>query len=104
MPSTPVHLPMNHPPAIDLGADDPAHQWPLFLRRIFANEIAAGNERLRFGKFGVAIVMNRGQRFSLFQDRKSTRLNSSHTVISYAVFCLIKKNIESFFCRINTAD
>src|SRR5437588_6941279 len=25
------------------------------------------------------------------QDRKSTRLNSSHTVISYAVFCLKKK-------------
>src|SRR6202012_710151 len=25
------------------------------------------------------------------QDRKSTRLNSSHTVISYAVFCLQKK-------------
>src|SRR5437588_6740958 len=28
------------------------------------------------------------------QDRKSTRLNSSHTVISYAVFCLKKKNRE----------
>src|SRR5437588_4165937 len=27
----------------------------------------------------------------LYQDRKSTRLNSSHTVISYAVFCLKKK-------------
>src|SRR5947207_7988353 len=27
-------------------------------------------------------------------DRKSTRLNSSHTVISYAVFCLKKKNDE----------
>src|SRR2546426_7533958 len=26
------------------------------------------------------------------QDRKSTRLNSSHLVISYAVFCLKKKN------------
>src|SRR5947207_11370941 len=26
-----------------------------------------------------------------FPDRKSTRLNSSHTVISYAVFCLKKK-------------
>src|SRR5438034_5599839 len=26
-----------------------------------------------------------------FEDRKSTRLNSSHTVISYAVFCLKKK-------------
>src|SRR5256885_6407263 len=28
------------------------------------------------------------------QDRKSTRLNSSHLVISYAVFCLKKKNIK----------
>src|SRR5437588_9387063 len=27
------------------------------------------------------------------EDRKSTRLNSSHTVISYAVFCLKKKNL-----------
>src|SRR5256885_12036824 len=26
------------------------------------------------------------------RDRKSTRLNSSHLVISYAVFCLKKKN------------
>src|SRR5260221_3092630 len=31
-------------------------------------------------------------------DRKSTRLNSSHTVISYAVFCLKKKTL-----RISTA-
>src|SRR5258708_26004643 len=30
--------------------------------------------------------INRGQ------DRKSTRLNSSHQIISYAVFCLKKKN------------
>src|SRR5256885_9420681 len=28
----------------------------------------------------------------LIQDRKSTRLNSSHLVISYAVFCLQKKS------------
>src|SRR5690348_17444030 len=28
----------------------------------------------------------------LFRDRKSTRLNSSHPSISYAVFCLKKKN------------
>src|SRR3989454_3218030 len=27
-----------------------------------------------------------------YADRKSTRLNSSHLVISYAVFCLKKKN------------
>src|SRR5436190_16377554 len=29
--------------------------------------------------------------FLNISDRKSTRLNSSHTVISYAVFCLKKK-------------
>src|SRR5260221_5486706 len=29
------------------------------------------------------------------RDRKSTRLNSSHTVISYAVFCLKKKKKSS---------
>src|SRR5258708_29567214 len=29
-----------------------------------------------------------------FQDRKSTRLNSSHQIISYAVFCLKKKNVN----------
>src|SRR5690606_40699158 len=30
--------------------------------------------------------------FDPFPDRKSTRLNSSHVKISYAVFCLKKKN------------
>src|SRR5256886_13444127 len=34
-------------------------------------------------------------------DRKSTRLNSSHSQISYAVFCLKKKNSRQrvFYCR-----
>src|SRR5207249_10497685 len=32
------------------------------------------------------------QRSPLVRDRKSTRLNSSHVSISYAVFCLKKKN------------
>src|SRR5438552_8946164 len=32
----------------------------------------------------------------LERDRKSTRLNSSHQIISYAVFCLKKKKIEKF--------
>src|SRR5437762_9878723 len=35
-----------------------------------------------------------GTRFS--PDRKSTRLNSSHRCISYAVFCLKKKNKRTF--------
>src|SRR5437868_9006459 len=33
--------------------------------------------------------------FPLQADRKSTRLNSSHVSISYAVFCLKKKNVEA---------
>src|SRR2546426_5419663 len=35
----------------------------------------------------------------LATDRKSTRLNSSHLVISYAVFCLKKKNTKHNPCR-----
>src|SRR5258708_10536606 len=36
-------------------------------------------------------------------DRKSTRLNSSHQIISYAVFCLKKKNVlrHSLFQSVN---
>src|SRR2546426_6731916 len=37
------------------------------------------------------------------QDRKSTRLNSSHLVISYAVFCLKKKKkiIKNMCCEVS---
>src|SRR5256885_11515755 len=35
------------------------------------------------------------EEFGLIGDRKSTRLNSSHLVISYAVFCLKKKNTSA---------
>src|SRR5260221_9885440 len=40
------------------------------------------------------------------QDRKSTRLNSSHTVISYAVFCLKKKKNKQIraFTRYTVTD
>src|SRR5438067_7502398 len=41
------------------------------------------------GKTPVLIVANQAP---ATQDRKSTRLNSSHVSISYAVFCLKKKN------------
>src|SRR5258708_14782766 len=34
-------------------------------------------------------------------DRKSTRLNSSHQIISYAVFCLKKKNNQSYIALAN---
>src|SRR5436190_12989611 len=38
-------------------------------------------------------------------DRKSTRLNSSHTVISYAVFCLKKKkNVRSVYDELSNLE
>src|SRR5256885_13063401 len=48
--------------------------------------IAHRQEHVRQGQAG-AVVDGRDT-----EDRKSTRLNSSHLVISYAVFCLKKKN------------
>src|SRR2546429_9935425 len=47
--------------------------------------------QLRFDKAGLAIIELRGVTNELELDRKSTRLNSSHGYISYAVFCLKKK-------------
>src|SRR6267154_5142801 len=38
------------------------------------------------------------------EDRKSTRLNSSHPSISYAVFCLKKKNTKHTFPHLITKD
>src|SRR5256885_6049079 len=38
------------------------------------------------------------------RDRKSTRLNSSHLVISYAVFCLKKKNHLNGHCSPSARD
>src|SRR2546426_8353887 len=53
---------------------------------------------LAVGSLAAAGNYSRDQLFYLYAllplavDRKSTRLNSSHLVISYAVFCLKKKN------------
>src|SRR5436190_18348605 len=51
----------------------------------------------RFGSYSIRTTEAATPSFlfrlkSIRRDRKSTRLNSSHTVISYAVFCLKKKN------------
>src|SRR5688572_30942841 len=49
-------------------------------------------ERLGRRAERIAPVDHRRDSARLNQDRKSTRLNSSHSQISYAVFCLKKKN------------
>src|SRR5256885_7027204 len=52
---------------------------------LFRSEPAGLDEGLRLDDRRLAITQQ------LLRDRKSTRLNSSHLVISYAVFCLKKK-------------
>src|SRR2546430_10983010 len=55
-------------------------------------EKKAANYRLRLSR---EYDVRRGRRRHMLgaRDRKSTRLNSSHSQISYAVFCLKKKKI-----------
>src|SRR5438034_1958892 len=75
-----------------------------FLSRVLGYErLREAQERVREVRNGVAAevrgleaglpdgVALAAARQAAEQDRKSTRLNSSHTVISYAVFCLKKK-------------
>src|SRR5256885_5584988 len=53
---------------------------------------------------GQAIDINNHGQVLINGDRKSTRLNSSHLVISYAVFCLKKKKISNLTtCQCNSA-
>src|SRR5690348_17974560 len=59
-------------------------------------------ERIRIGGLGILQVRKRAARMGrnpATGDRKSTRLNSSHPSISYAVFCLKKKTTTYPFSR-----
>src|SRR5690242_21434246 len=47
-------------------------------------------------KLVTATFVNDSQAIGFCPDRKSTRLNSSHMSISYAVFCLKKKNTHEY--------
>src|SRR5437867_6440738 len=68
-----IDLNIERPPLAGESAREPDHAG-LGRRVVALTEIAAG------GGGGADV-----------QDRKSTRLNSSHRTISYAVFCLKKK-------------
>src|SRR3712207_8251171 len=53
-------------------------------------------DRVLFGKYSGSEIKLDGEEFLIMredEDRKSTRLNSSHANISYAVFCLKKNHI-----------
>src|SRR3712207_7191900 len=73
-------------------------EWRMQLESVQAGSLAEGRRVLSAAK-GTAD-------FAIIdlEDRKSTRLNSSHANISYAVFCLKKKKIPitciiSYLCK-----
>src|SRR3712207_7231781 len=80
-------------PQVDVGVDVVARLDVLRLGRGHRGGLEAGlGQRLdqRVLRLRVEVVVGAPQELDL--DRKSTRLNSSHANISYAVFCLKKQN------------
>src|SRR5207244_6354104 len=88
----------NDPPAFDIltwNADNtrmPANMHSFYLRycyqenQLAKDEMTLAGRRLHLGKIREDVYI-----VGAVEDRKSTRLNSSHQIISYAVFCLKKK-------------
>src|SRR5256885_13156166 len=64
---------------------DPGAGEPLLIAQLHAAEIQ--HAVLHRGEHSLSAA----RALALIENRKSTRLNSSHLVISYAVFCLKKK-------------
>src|SRR2546426_6952795 len=73
-------------------------------RRAQTQGLGLETTRVRANERGIIAVDDRcrtdDQRiYAVGEDRKSTRLNSSHLVISYAVFCLKKKKKDrTMYC------
>src|SRR5439155_20018212 len=93
------------------GAADPAEQLARLARRArdaeavgAAYQLAArqveAREPDRVFEHRVGLADRADAAVGVVQDRKSTRLNSSHVAISYAVFCLKKKNMEELSKRL----
>src|SRR5438874_9680283 len=80
------------------SADHPyLHSFPtrrssdlIFDAKVSRHQRTVCHPKLRRFGYSLLVLPDTSQNSS--QDRKSTRLNSSHVEISYAVFCLKKKN------------
>src|SRR5688500_20092993 len=76
--------PSHRPEAVSLRESD-----MVFLRQVLISCAMRVLHLLQ--KAFLSAILQGNLKPVLYQDRKSTRLNSSHLVISYAVFCLKKK-------------
>src|SRR5207249_5555607 len=83
-------------PILRLPEDRGREELPQCLESVERARRAVGSNRdaRRAGVEPIAFVAEAGEGGVEAEDRKSTRLNSSHVSISYAVFCLKKKKKE----------
>src|SRR5690554_5168722 len=81
----------------NIGTSQRSGGWGVHIQQFsiyIENDLFAGSGRDRF-RTSHASISYHDDLYNVSlntQDRKSTRLNSSHVRISYAVFCLKKKN------------
>src|SRR3712207_7907683 len=74
----------NYPFSLGIASGDPTPDGFVIWTRLAPEPLE------RDGGMGIGVAPVK------WEDRKSTRLNSSHANISYAVFCLKKKKITSY--------
>src|SRR5258705_8988600 len=70
----------------------PGRRFADVQRQIVVPDVIVRPVRSGAGRMDFSVQLNPDVMPKLKSDRKSTRLNSSHLGISYAVFCLKKKN------------
>src|SRR5207249_8882925 len=75
-------------PKVD-GKDAGGSEYMVMWTRVLGGDDGAGRD------IDTAHFTGPADMRAFFGDRKSTRLNSSHVSISYAVFCLKKKKLET---------
>src|SRR5690625_5722155 len=68
-----------------------SEQLQQLLLRIPEEHFMITEEIIAYAEENLGTKLNDHIRIALTEDRKSTRLNSSHVAISYAVFCLKNK-------------
>src|SRR5689334_25403587 len=98
MPNTKHHICyffLHHPAPTEIYTLSLHDALPIFGRcRVVAGGFRLRGETFQPVAFRIAQIGEHRLAVALVADRKSTRLNSSHSSISYAVFCLKKKTIS----------
>src|SRR5438552_12679315 len=75
--------------------------WPGVLLKAGTNDVAAVDDVVGDRHYLSLNVDTKPLTLEVKGDRKSTRLNSSHQIISYAVFCLKKKKFSHKYSQLS---